>query len=63
MSQFQERIKFLDMFRKAFMGLFKHYLDLVIDSQKMIEISEKFHEWIENLDSESEQVSGYKVKH
>ena len=54
MSQFQERIKYLDMFRKGFMGLFKRYLDLVIDSQKMVEISEKFHQWIENLDNESE---------
>ena len=52
-SRFQERITLLNIFHKAFSSLFKRYLNLARDTQKVMEISDKFHQWIEHLDAES----------
>ncbi len=52
-SHFEERIRLLDIFRRAFLQLFDHYFTLVTDSKKLQDKSESFYNWVESIDTES----------
>ena len=48
-SQFQERVKYLNIFQRAFFQLFKCYLDTVSDSSRYNSLVPKIQDWVKNL--------------
>ena len=52
-SHFEERIRYLDIFRRSFLQLFGRYLTLVTNTKKLQDMSESFHNWVENIDTDS----------
>ena len=48
-SQFQERVKYLNMFQRAFFRLFKLYLDTIGDSSRYNALVPKMQDWAKNL--------------
>ena len=48
-SQFQERVKYVNIFQRVFFHLFERYLKLVTDVQQLNELTPKIQEWAKNL--------------